>query len=58
MEENIGKRQRGIQILVVLPRKVTVIIVGFALELVVKLDAGAASCSTEMPILCVELPPN
>ena len=40
--------ERGVQIIIVLPHKVAVILVGFALELVVKLDTGASGRSKEV----------
>ena len=42
------KDQGGIQILIVLPHKVTVILVGFTLEFVVEFDASAARGSKEI----------
>ena len=47
-ETNTHEDQGGIQILIVLLHKVTVVLVGFALELVVEFDTGAACRSKEV----------
>jgi len=47
-ETTTHEDQGGVQVLIVLFHKVTVVLVGFALELVVELDTGAAGRSQEV----------
>jgi len=48
VRKNTHEDQRGIQVFVVFLDKVTVILVGFAFELVVEVIAGAVGCSKDV----------
>ena len=47
MRKNTHEDQRGVQVFVVLLDKVTVVFVGFGLEIVVEVVARAVGCSRE-----------
>ena len=46
--KNTHEDQRGIEVVIIFLRKVAVVFVGFALELVVEVDAGTAGRSKEV----------
>ena len=48
MRKNTHEDQRGVQVFVVFLGEVTVVLVGFAFELVVEVVAGAVCCSMEV----------